>query len=180
MDFKQHYTEVAYRHFAEFGPDQFTFSKIAGVSGIAHSTLRKHFGSVNNLMDCTLEKHYQEVEIFNEVCKKQCKIYSDIHKFLLQCSTGFKFHIQLYKNKDFDLYNLVYNEAMLLTKDHLVPLFMAFYDYEMPLISAEIMWLSLVDSWYSKLDIDNIHLESLLKTNDEIMHIMLSFKNSLN
>ena len=180
MDLKQSYTEIAYRHFAENGPDQFTFSKIAAESGITHFTLRKHFGNINNLTDCILEKHYREIEIFNEVCKKQCKIYSDVHKFLMLYSTGFKFHLQLFRNRDYDLYDLVYKDANLLTKDHLVPLFMVFYEYEMPLITAEIMWLALVDAWYSRLDIDNLRLKSLLKTNDEIMQVMLRFKNSLN
>lgn len=180
MDLRKYYIDIAYQHFAEFGPDQFTFGRIAAESGIPFTALLKHFRNINNLMDDILEKHYQDIEIFNAVCKKQCKIYNDIHKLLMQYSTGFKFHIQLFRNKDYALYDLVYIHTNHLFKDLLVPLFMDYYEFEMPLLTAEIMWLDLVDRWYSRLDVDNFNVELLQQKTDDLMHVMLNFKNSLN
>jgi hypothetical protein len=95
-------------------------------------------------------------------------------------STGFKFHIQLFRNKAYTLYNYVYTDINHLYKDCLVPLFIDYYEIEMPLITAEIMWLALVDAWYSRIELDKLNVATLQKNTDDIMRVMLSFKNSLN
>ena len=180
MDLKKYYIDIAYQHFADFGPGQFTFDRIVAESGIPFIALQKHFRNINNLMDDILEKHFRDAEEYMCQCRKYCKNYPDIHKILMNFQHGVKFQRQLHLHEDIPLCDFVYIHINHLSRKILVPKFMDYYNLKMPLLTAEIMWLGLIDKWYSRLEVNNLSEDMMRQTTDDIMRIMLHYKDSLN
>ena len=131
------------------------------------------------LLDQLLEIHFVNVEIFCLACKEFCKSYPDIHPLLARFSNELKFHRQLFLNRNEQIYNLAFLKGVSDIKNIMLPLFMKHYKYDDSFQSLEAMWATLVESWFARLDINDLSAETMQGLTDEIMKVMQEFHNAM-
>jgi AcrR family transcriptional regulator len=179
MDGKDKWLETGYRHFAEFGPDQLSIKRIASEMDVSRSTFYNHFADKENLIEALLEKHMMLTESFKDGVRERCKVYSpDLFVLLAQYPESIKFHRQLFLNRHNPVCNMVFTSIQEKINQVTVPLFKAFYEFNVHYHTAEDLYNSLVDSWYAKMDTDDLTAGSMQLLSDEIAGTLVRFVKS--
>ena len=179
MDGKDKWLETGYRHFAEFGPEQLSIKRIATEMDVSRSTFYNYFADKENLVEALLGNHMILTENFKEELQEECKVYApDLFVLLAQYPEAVKFHRQLFLHRHNPVYNLVFITVQEKINEITVPLFKAYYDFNVHYRLAEDLYNCLVDSWYAKLDTEDLSAESMQRLSDEIGDTLARFVKS--
>lgn len=179
MDGKDKWLETGYRHFAEFGPEQLSIKRIATEMDVSRSTFYNHFADKENLIEALLGNHMMLTESFKEELREECRVYApDLFVILAQYPEAVKFHRQLFVHRHNPVYNMVFTTVQERVNEINVPLFKAYYDFNVHYSLAEDLYNCLVDSWYSKLDTNDLTAGSMQRLSDEIGDTLTRFVKS--
>ena len=179
METKNKWLETSFRHFAEFGPEQLSIKRIADEINVPRSTFYHYFADKENLIEELLGIFLENVEKFIVEGSNDCKqLIPDLHILLFKNIISLKFNRQLFINRNNPVYNLVFIRVREKANTFIVPLFIDYYNFNIPYKTAEDIWDSLSDSWYSRLDPNNITIESMIHLTEEIMEVVLKFVQS--
>lgn len=166
--------EKGYEHFGLYGPDKLSIKLISEESSLARTSFNYYFENKEEFCNELLEKHYDMVEQYIEIALLYCKEYLDQHKLLLRFPSGIKFHIQLFNNRHQDVYNEVYVKCNEMSAHKFsLRLFIDFYKLPLSLEEAAPIHESLLDTWYSRLNVNDLTLEKLVSSTEEIMEGLL-------
>lgn len=179
MRTKDKWLEIGFRHFAEFGPDQISIKRMADELNVPRSTFYHYFGDKDNLIEELLIIYLKAVDEYVAEGTTTCKkLIPDLHVLLYKYIDGLKFSRQLLINRHNPIYNLVYTRVRKKANKFIIPLFVDYYNFNIPYKTAEDLWDSLSDSWYSRLDPNKISVEYMIKLTEEIMDVVLTFVQS--
>ena len=175
MDTRDLWIEKGYEHFGLYGPDSLSIKLIAQELDIARTSFNYYFLDKEEFCDELIEKHYDLVHQFCNAGKLHCKKYlPDLHALILAFPIGLKFQKQLFNHRDIAKFNEVYMKCNEMG-DHKFALRLFMDYYKLPLADKEAALLhgSLTDTWYSRLDINDLTLEKLIDSTEEIMQTIL-------
>lgn len=176
METKEKWLEKAFEHFAEYGPDDISLQKIASEIDVPRTTFYHHFADRDDLDSQLLGTYLDRLELFAQEGEKQCrKLIPDLHELLAQYPTGLKFSRQLFLHRAKPDYNMVFIKGRERSNRFIIPLFKAYYHFNLPDDLATDLWNSLMESWYSRLDPDDLTVESMLNLTEEIMGTVMKF-----
>lgn len=174
MDTREIWIEKGYEHFGLYGPDDLSIKKIADECGIARTSFNYYFSKKEEFCNELLEKHYDMVDQYIEAAVLHCKKYFDQHELLLMFPSGFKFHKQLFNNRHHDKYDQIYikcNEKC--ARKFTLRLFIDYYKLPLSLEEADPIHEALLDTWYSRLNVNDLTLEKMVSLTEEIMEGIL-------
>jgi len=176
MDTRDIWIEKGYEHFGLYGPERLSIKLIAQEHDIARTSFNYYFSNKEEFCDELIEKHYDLVHQFCDAGKLHCKKYlPDLHALILAFPNGLKFMKQLFNHRHNDKYNVVFvkcNEVV--ERKFALGLFMDYYKLPLAVQEAAQLHASLTDTWYSRLDIDDLTLEKSTSAVEEIMQTILA------
>ena len=176
MDTRDIWIEKGYEHFGLYGPERLSIKLIAQEHDIARTSFNYYFSNKEEFCDELIEKHYDLVHQFCDTGKLHCKKYlPDLHALILAFPDGLKFMKQLFNHRHNDKYNDAFvkcNEVV--ERKFALRLFMDYYKLPLAVQEAAQLHASLTDTWYSRLDIDDLKLEKSTSAVEEIMQTILA------
>lgn len=179
MNTKEIWLEKGYEVFALYGPKSLTINKVAKEINQTRTSFYYYFNDLSDFIEELIQMHLKLFEIYLESGKKECKQYSpDIFILLSEFSMGLKFHKQLFNNRNNPLYNFTYMQCNERSADTFaIDLFKKHYKLDTDKSTLKLIHESLLDAWFSRLDINHITVESMVKLSDEIMESILVLIN---
>jgi len=182
MDTRELWIEKGYEHFGLYGPDGLSIKLIAEENDIARTSFNYYFLDKEEFCDELIEKHYDLVNQFCDAGELHCKKYvPDLHMLLLTFPIGLKFMKQLFNHRHNVKFNKVYMKSNQMG-DHkfILRLFIDYFKLPLSVKEAELLHDSLTDTWYSRLDINDLTLEKLIGSTEEIMETILALMANSN
>lgn len=176
MDTREKWLEKSFENFADNGPQQLRIRNIALEIGVPRTTFYHHFADREDLISQLLERYMAAIEanvlIGSDYCRK---LIPDLHEVIAMDITLLKFTRQLFLNRSDPVYNLVFTKSREKTNEVIIPLFIEYYKFNIPYRLAEDLWNSLAESWYSRLNPNDLSVESMRRLTEEIMQTVLAF-----
>lgn len=175
MDTCDIWIEKGYAHFGEYGPKDLSIKLIAEECSMARTTFNYHFSNKEEFCDELIDRHYELLDQYCELAGLHCKTYlPDVHKLALMFPQGFKFQKQLFNYRHIPKFNKVYEDCNRIAGEKFsVQLFIDYYKLPLSFDSATQLHNSLVDTWYSRLDVNNMTLDNMVRSSEEIMRSIL-------
>ena len=183
MNSKEIWLEKGYEFFAWFGPGSLTINKVAKEINQTRTSFYYYFNDLTDFINELIRIHLKLFEIYLEKAKKECNQYSpDTMILLSEFSMGLRFHKQLFNNRNNPLYNFIYMQCNDRSADAFaIDLFEKYYKLDTDKSTLKLIHESLLDAWFSKLDINHITVESMVKLSDAIMEsILVLIKKPIN
>jgi AcrR family transcriptional regulator len=176
MDTRDLWIEKGYEHFGLYGPERLSIKLIAQEHDIARTSFNYYFLNKEEFCDELIEKHYDLVHQFCDAGKLHCKKYlPDLHALILAFPDALKFMKQLFNHRHNDEYNVVFVKCNeMVEQAFALRLFMDYYKLPLTVQEAAQLHASLTDTWYSRLDIDDLKLEKSTSAVEEIMQTILA------
>lgn len=169
---------AAYEAFATEGPD-FSLKALSQKTGLPRATLYYHFDSKDHLIEELLKKHQQYLDAFQSDVKSKLKqLIPDLYEIMIDYKLGVRFHQQLIKNRHIDLYNCSYCCGNNGSIKILLPFIKDYFKLKTPDREVITFYTTLTDSWYSRLDTENLSVEEMTSTALSLMDNMMSVINS--
>ena len=175
MDTHTIWIEKGYEHFGNYGPNNLSIKLIAEESSIARTSFNYYFLDKEEFCNELMDKHYDLLNQYCDYGKSHCKRYlPDVHKLALAFPAGFKFHKQLFNHRYIPKFDKVYNECNQIAGQRFsVQLFLDYYKLPLSFETGAKLHDSLVDTWYSRLDAENLALDKMIQSTEEIMKDIL-------
>lgn len=179
MKTKQKWLDLAYKHFAAYGPEKLSLKRISEEIDVPRTTFYHYFADKEDLVQELLGIFMDQAEMFVEEGHNTCKqLIPDLHILLHKYASGLKFCRQLFLNRYNPVFNMVYMNVNKKSNEFIIPLFIEYYNFNIPYQTAEQLWDSLTDTWYSRLNPDDLSPSTMSQLTEEIMHTILQFVNS--
>lgn len=181
MKTREVWIEKGYEHFGLFGPEILSVKKIAKELSIARTSFNYHFKSKDEFIDDLLSHHRELHSQFVEAGKMHCKKYvPDLHQLLLAFPVGLRFHKQLFNHSHISKYQQVFKRCNEISaKEFIIRLFIDYYELPLDYEDASQLHESLENTWYSRLDINNLTLEKLVDSTEGIMKALLVLMDNM-
>ena len=179
MSSKEKWLEKAYECFAEVGPLDLNIKALSVKAGLPRTNFYYHFIDKDDLIKQVLNLHYLSGDKYNAILKKQLKNFlPDLHLIGLQYIVGIKFHRQLFLHRNNPKFGLIYLEMNKSSHPVIIPKLIEHYKLNVPYEIVESLWITLCDTWYSRLDINQFSLDYLCDLTENIIKTVLDFTNS--
>lgn len=171
--------EKGYEHFALVGPINFSVKKISEVNNLSRTTFNYHFGSQKEFIDELLAAHQEFTKIFVNEAKTTVKKYiPDLHILLNKFETGVRFQLQLFNhryNPEFDRIFRLCNKQS--SDNFLVERFVDYYQLTLTIDQATKIHDIVVESWYSRLNINEITVATMIESTNNLMDTLIPLLN---
>jgi AcrR family transcriptional regulator len=177
---RQVWIENGYEHFALCGPDNLSINKLSKAIGFSRASFYHHFGDIDVFIEDLLSHHWQIALQFNKLGKENCtKLFPDLYDILEQNPIPLQFSLQLFHHRSYPAYNYLFLKTYQATaKSFALKLFKKHYNLTQPANEVYLLWLTLGEAWYSRLDIQDLTSDTLQKHSEEILQSFFLFKGS--
>lgn len=179
MDTKEVWLKKGYEHFALHGPKSLSINKIAKEIDQTRTSFYYYFNDINDFINELIEMHVNFFNVYIERGKKECKKYKpDLHKLISEFPMSLRFHKQLFNHRSNPLYNFTFMQCNDRGADAFtVDLFKEYYELKAERSIIKLIHESLLDTWFSRLDLNDITIDSMVKITDDIMESILFLLN---
>jgi len=177
---KQIWIEKGYEHFALFGPENLSVNKLSKELVSSRASFYHYFGDVDVFIEELLDKHWQIGQDFNFAGIENCKrLFPDLYKLVEKYPIPLQFTRQLFLNRHIPAFNYMFNK-MYSSHSHsfILTLFAEQYSLHQSKEIIENLWITVGDSWYSRLDTNNLSAANMQQLAEEIINSVLKFMAS--
>lgn len=177
---KAKWLEVGYRHFAEHGPELLSINKISHEIGTSRASFYHYFGDIRNFIDDLLSMHWQIVERFSKMGKDTCQnLFPDLYDLIAKYPVSHQFNMQLFHARSTPEYNFLFIKMYeAIAKAFALKLFAREYQLNQNENEVYKLWLTVGETWYSRLSPQDLSASTLQNHAREIMKTVSSFMNS--
>ena len=177
--FKQKCINKGYEHFALYGPENLSINKISKEIGSSRASFYHHFGDIDGFIEELLDMHWQIIQQFNLTGKKECKKYfPDVYILLEQNPIPLKFNRHLFINRSIPVYNYLFIKTLNeVSKEFLLKLFSEEFSLKNNEETNNLL-VTVSESWYSRLDTNDLSAEKMQYVAKYIMNSVLKFVSS--
>ncbi len=179
-DAKKKWIECGYRQFALCGPDSLSIKKISEELKVARTSFYHHFVDIDLFIDDLLSYHWKIVEHFNELGAQYCRqLIPDIYLALEKFPVELQFNLQLFHHRNDPRFNYIFTRSYYSTaKAFALQLFIDRYNLTQPWDEVYRLWLAVGETWYSRLDPNDLSAATMQKHSEEILAAVMSFVKS--
>ena len=172
--------EKGYEHFALFGPENLSINKISKEIGSSRASFYHYFGDMDVFIEELLDTHWQMGQDFNTAGIESCKrFFPDLYKLVEKYPIPLQFTRQLFFNRHIPAFNYMFNKMY---SSHSHSFILTLFSEQFGLHqSKEIignLWVTVGESWYSRLDPNNLSAVKMQQLSEEIMNSVLKFMAS--
>jgi len=177
---RKKWLETGYRHFAEYGPGNLSINKLSKELNSSRASFYHYFGDIDVFIDELLARHWEIALDFNRQGKAECKqLFPDLYNILAEHPVPLKFSIQLFRHRNTPAYNFLFiktyeSSAM----SFLLRLFSKEYKLEQRESELLKLWLTVGETWYSRLVLEDLSAKTLQRNAEEILNTVVSFARS--
>ena len=177
---KQKWLEKGYEHFALFGPENISINAISKEIDSTRSSFYHHFSDMEVFFASLLESHYQLTKQFIVEGKQNCKkLIPDLYILLEKFSLGLKFNRQLFVNRHIPSFGFMFNRVFeKVTEDFVLDLFVHQFNLQLERNDVASIWLTLTESWYARINPENLEASELQMIAEDIMNSIMKFIGS--
>ena len=172
--------EKGYEHFALYGQENLSINKISREIGSSRASFYHHFGDIEVFIEELLDMHWEINQQFCSIGTQKCKkLFPDLYLLLEQYPIPLKFSKQLFLNRNIPAYNYlfmkIYNAS---AKAFILMLFSEQFSFHQTDKDTYNLWLTVGESWFSRLDSNNLSASKMQQLAEEIMNSVLNFMSS--
>lgn len=177
---KQKWIEKGYEHFALYGPENLSINKLSKEIGSSRASFYHHFGDIEIFIEELLDIHWQIHQQFCSIGARECKkLFPDLYLLLAQYPITLQFSKQLFLNRINPAFNYLFMKTYNASAGaFILKLFSEQFGLHLNDEDTYNLWLTVGESWYSRLDINNLSAEKMQKLAEEIMNSVLKFISS--
>jgi Bacterial regulatory proteins, tetR family len=178
--FKQKWIEKGYEHFALYGPDSLSINKLSKEIGSPRASFYHYFGDIEVFIEDLLDMHWQINQQFCSIGALECKKYfPDFYLLLEQYPIPLQFSKQLFLNRNKPAYNYFFAKTYhIVAKTFILKLFSKQFDLHYNNEDTYNLWLTVGESWYSRLDCNKLSAANMQQLAEEIINSVLKFVSS--
>ena len=153
------------------------FSK-EGNSGIASfiSNIHSKEDIINNLLTLHLDK----IDFITSLIKKQNSTYNELFDLLSEYPDELKFCKQLFIHRENPEMNLAFLYGISAVKPIVLPLITSYFKISEDSESFGAIWMAMVESWYSRLDVNNLTAKHMKDISEETREIIIKLNKHYN
>lgn len=180
LESRKIWIEKGYEHFALYGPENLSINKISKEIGSSRASFYHFFGDLDVFIEELLDKHWEIGQDFNSAGIESCKrLFPDLYKLVEKYPIPLQFTRQLFLNRHIPAFNYMFNK-MYCSHSHsfILTLFAEQYSLHQSKEIIENLWKTVGDSWYSRLNPDNLSAVKMQQLSEEIMNSVLKFMAS--
>lgn len=177
---KEKWLEEGYAQFAENGPENLSINKISKALGFSRASFYHYFGDTEVFIEHLLAKHWEIAHLFDQRGQTECKqLFPDLYQLLSQHPIPLKFSIQLFRHRYKPAYNFLFIKTYESSAQAFVlKLFAEQYQLCQPDDELFNLWLTVGETWYSRLNFDDLSASTLQNHAEEIMESVVKFTRS--
>lgn len=173
---KQKWLEKGYEHFALYGPE-ISVNKISKEIGSPRASFYHHFGDVDIFIEELLDMHWKAGQQFSSVGAERCKkLFPDLYELVAEYPIPLLFARQLFLNRHVPEFNFMFIKMY---KTHANEFILDLFAEQLGLHQTKEnlfnLWLSLGESWYSRLDPDDLSAKIMQSLAEEIIDSLIKF-----
>lgn len=176
---KKLWIEKGYEHFALHGPEHLSINKISKEIESSRACFYHYFGDIDVFIDELLHLHEEISQEFNLIGKRECKrLLPDLYISLEKLPIPLKFCRQLFINRSKPIYNDSFIKAY---KDSSNTFALKLFTQQYGLKNndeALNLWTTVGDSWYSRLDINDLSAKKMQEIAEEVLSSVFKFVSS--
>ena len=154
------YFNKAYKEFAE-----------KGINGITQFIGKND--TSENLIHKLLEIHIDKLDVITSLIKKENSTYDNLFDLISAYPDQIKFNKQLFIYRDNPAMNMCFLYGISALKPITIPLFKNYFKLSKDIEYYDSVWMTLVESWYSALDINNLTVKHMKDISEETTEIIL-------
>jgi len=179
-DTRQLWIEKGYEHFALYGPDNISVNKLSKEIGSSRASFYNYFGDIEVFIEELLDMHWHINQQFCSIGVLECKKYfPDVYVLLEQYPIPLKFSKQLFLNRHNPVYNLLFIKTYNASAEaFILKLFSDQFDLHHNREDTNNLWLTFGESWYSRLDTNNMSATNMQQLAEEVINSVLKFTSS--
>ena len=168
---RNNWIEKGYEEFANYGPEKLSINKISKEIDSSRASFYHHFGDLDVFIEEVLEYYFSELVEYTKVGEANCKnLFPDLYSFLSQNTIILKFSRQLFLNRHIPNYEVFFRKAFLSPSlKFMFNLFVAQYKLDVSDENALRLWLTVSESWYSRIDPNDLSEASLLIIAEDVL-----------
>lgn len=177
---KQKWIEKGYEHFALYGPDNMSINAISKEIGSPRASFYHHFSDMEVFINFLLETHLEVVKSFVQEGKEYCDcLLPDFYQLLEKYPMGLKFQRQIFINRHLPIFGYMFAKIQSeISKEFVIDLFYKEYDLTINHEDASKIWFTLTESWYSRINPEQLDAVEMQRISEEIMNTILKFITS--
>lgn len=157
----QKWINAAYEEFATKGPD-FSLKALSLKTGLPRATFYYYFDNKKILMDELLNVHQQSSNRFCEELKTSItSLIPDLYVVMYNYKEGVRFQQQLLRNQHIEQYYTVYCSIHNSCIQILLPFIKAHFKLNCHDRDIITFYNTLTDAWYSRVNCNNLSVESM-------------------
>ncbi len=163
--------EKGYEEFANYGPEKLSINKISKELGSSRASFYHHFGDVDVFTEALLDYYFNELVIYCIEGEANCKnLFPDLYSFLSKNTLILKFSRQLFLNRQIPAYDEFFSKVFQSPSLKFMPnLFIEQYKFGISDEAALKLWLTVSESWYSRIDPNDLSEATLLHIAEEVL-----------
>ncbi len=177
---KQKWIEKGYEHFALYGPANLSVNKISKEIGSPRASFYHYFGDIEVFIEALLDMHWQMGRKFSRMGAEECKkLFPDLYLLLGKYRTPLLFSRQLFLNRNIPAFNYLFVKTYEFSaRSFILKLFAEQFNIHQYSEETYNLWLTVGESWYSRLNPDDLSAETMQKLAEEIMDSVFKFVSS--
>ena len=177
---KQQWIEKGYEHFALYGPENLSINKISKEIGSSRASFYHHFGDIEVFIEGLLDMHWQiHQQFFSDGALECKKLFPDLYLLLEQYPIPLRFTRQLFLNRNNPAYNFLFIKVYSASaKAFMLKLFTEQFGLRYADQDTCDLWLTVGESWYSRLDTNDLSAANMQQLAEEVINSVLKFVSS--
>jgi AcrR family transcriptional regulator len=177
---KDQWLEQGYIDFAKEGPDNLSINRIGQEIGASRSSFYHHFAEIDLFVDELLARHWAICQEFNQIGYASCKnLIPDLYELLASYPIPLQFSRQLFHYRHMPRFNFVFVKSYEASAQAFVlALFAGHMDLHLPQDDLKHLFLTLGESWYSRLDPKDLSAGTLRRHAEDILQDLANFMGS--
>jgi len=168
-DTSELWIESGYKHFALYGPQNISIEKIAGETGLARTSFYYYFVDLQSFIDELFYKHLYFAENFKNDILNTCKNYiPDYIRLIEKYKIQVLFNKRLADNSSNPKYLLTFNHVNNIVDNAALNLWAESFGIKGERNFLMAVYSLLRDSYYTRISIDNLDYDSIIKNIGEL------------
>ena len=120
-----------------------------------------------------LALHIDKIDFITSIIKRQNSTFNELFDLLSEYPDELKFCKQLFTHRENPEMNLAFLYSIRAVKPIILPLFKSHFKISEDQESFDTIWMCMVESWYSRLDIKNLTAKHMKNISEETREIII-------
>ncbi len=146
------------------------FSK-KGNCGIAPFISKIH--SKEDIIYNLLALHIDKIDFITSLLEKQTNSYNELFDFLAEYPVELKFSKQLFTHRENPEMNMAFLYGINAAKPIIISLLKSHFNLSEDIANFSSVWMTMVESWYSRLDVNNLTAKHMKDISEETAEIII-------